>query len=71
MFSPALTSELTRLDNMLLTMAMIALGLTSRISDIRNAGTKPLLLALLLFIWLIFAGAGINLTFDHLFNQAQ
>ncbi|MEC5318533.1 YeiH family protein [Brenneria populi subsp. brevivirga] len=70
-FSPALTSALTRLDNLLLTMAMIALGLTTRISDIRNAGTKPLLLALLLFIWLVVAGAGINLTFERLFSQAS
>lgn len=68
LLSPALTGDLTRLDNVLLTMAMIALGLTTRIRDIRNAGLKPLLLALILFLWLVLGGAGINLAFDQLFN---
>ncbi|WP_343073016.1 YeiH family protein [Brenneria izadpanahii] len=68
LFPPALTGDLTRLDNVLLAMAMMALGLTTRISDIRNAGPKPLLLALILFVWLIMGGACINLAFDHLFS---
>ncbi|MCG8708948.1 YeiH family putative sulfate export transporter [Brenneria sp. 4F2] len=68
LLSPTMTGDLTRLDNLLLTMAMIALGLTTRISDIRHAGAKPLLLALIVFIWLMLGGALVNLTFDHLFQ---
>lgn len=52
---------LNQIDNLLLAMAMGALGVTTRFSAVRRAGVKPLLLALLLFIWLIIGGAGINL----------
>ncbi len=48
------------IDNILLAMAMAALGLSTHISSIRKAGVKPLLLALMLFAWLIVAGALIN-----------
>nr|WP_246048971.1 YeiH family protein [Brenneria rubrifaciens] len=60
-------NELVKLDNILLMMAMIALGLTTRFSAIHQAGAKPLLLALLLFIWLLVGGAGINLAAEHVF----
>ncbi|BES84550.1 UPF0324 membrane protein [Pectobacterium araliae] len=63
---PALVTQLVQLDNVLLTMAMVALGLTTRFSAICQAGAKPLLLALILFLWLIVGGAGINLFFTHL-----
>jgi uncharacterized membrane protein YadS len=39
---------------------MSALGLTTHISAIRKAGVKPLLLAAVLFVWLIAGGAAIN-----------
>ena len=48
------------LDTMMLAMAMAALGLTTQISAIRNAGIKPLALAALLFAWLIGGGIAIN-----------
>ncbi len=48
------------IDTVLLTMAMAALGLTTHVSAIRSAGLKPLLLASLLFAWLICGGALIN-----------
>lgn len=51
---------LLTLDTVLLAMAMAALGLTTHFSALRLAGLKPLLLAALLFIWLIVGGAGIN-----------
>lgn len=54
-------TTVNQIDNLLLAMAMGALGVTTRFSAVRRAGTKPLLLALLLFIWLIVGGAGINL----------
>jgi uncharacterized integral membrane protein (TIGR00698 family) len=48
------------LDTFLLAMAMAALGLTTHVSAIRQAGIKPLLLGGLLFVWLIGGGAVIN-----------
>ncbi|WP_257572651.1 YeiH family protein, partial [Janthinobacterium sp. UMAB-56] len=58
---PASTvSTITELDTALLAMAMAALGLTTHMSAIRRAGIKPLLLAGLLFCWLIAGGAAIN-----------
>ncbi|NPE50951.1 YeiH family putative sulfate export transporter [Dickeya dadantii] len=58
---------LTQLDNALLTMAMVALGLATRLSTLRQAGIKPLLLAAVLFLWLVAGGAAINLGVQHLF----
>ncbi len=48
------------IDTALLAMAMAALGLATHIGAIRKAGAKPLLLALILFGWLIVGGALIN-----------
>ena len=48
------------IDTWLLTMSMAALGLTTHLSAIRRAGLKPLILASLLFGWLIVGGALIN-----------
>lgn len=47
-------------DTLLLAMAMAALGLSTRVAAIRQAGIKPLLLAALLFCWLMAGGALIN-----------
>ncbi len=55
-----LTGILTELDTVLLAMAMAALGLTTHVSAIKKAGAKPLLLAVLLFGWLVAGGALIN-----------
>lgn len=57
----ALVSAAIALDTVLLAMAMAALGLTTHVSALRQAGMKPLLLALLLFAWLLAGGLGINL----------
>jgi uncharacterized integral membrane protein (TIGR00698 family) len=48
------------LDTFLLAMAMSALGLTTHLSAIRNAGARPLILAALVFVWLIVGGAVVN-----------
>jgi uncharacterized integral membrane protein (TIGR00698 family) len=48
------------IDTMILATAMAALGLSTRISAIRAAGAKPLLLAAALFAWLVLGGAAIN-----------
>lgn len=59
---------LITLDTVLLAMAMAALGLTTHISALRQAGLKPMLLAAILFVWLIAGGAGINELVQHLFG---
>ncbi|MFP1794787.1 YeiH family protein [Lonsdalea quercina] len=61
-------NTLVKLDGMLLTMAMVALGIATRVQMLRQAGIKPVLLALLLFIWLIVGGGAINLGVMHLFS---
>jgi uncharacterized membrane protein YadS len=50
----------------LLAMAMAALGLTTHVSALKKAGAKPLLMALVLFIWLIVGGGAINLAVHSL-----
>lgn len=56
----ALVSIIIQLDNVFLAMAMAALGLTTHVSAIRQAGMKPMLMASVLFIWLIIGGGLIN-----------
>ena len=49
------------LDDVLLTMAMFALGLTTYLSAIKQAGVKPLILGAIMFAWLIIGGGLINI----------
>jgi uncharacterized integral membrane protein (TIGR00698 family) len=44
------------IDTFLLTMAMTALGMETHLKKFREAGAKPFILALILFIWLIAGG---------------
>lgn len=60
LFSPAFVDGLVAVDNVLLAMAMAALGMRTHASAIRQAGSKPLLLAALLFIFLVAGGYAIN-----------
>lgn len=55
-----LVTALVDLDTALLAMAMAALGLTTHVSALRQAGAKPMLLAVLLFGWLLMGGMVIN-----------
>jgi uncharacterized integral membrane protein (TIGR00698 family) len=55
-----------QVDTFALAMAMSALGLTTHVRAIRDAGAKPLLLALALFAWLVLGGAAINRLFNGL-----
>ncbi|WP_039058703.1 YeiH family putative sulfate export transporter [Enterobacter sp. Bisph1] len=57
---------LNTLDTLLLAMAMAALGLTTHVSALKNAGAKPMIMGLLLFVWLIVGGGAINLAVHHL-----
>lgn len=59
---------LIAMDDVVLAMAMAALGLTTHVSAIRRAGARPLLLASMLFVWLVGAGALINMGILHLLH---
>lgn len=59
-------SAINQLDNVLLAMAMAALGVTTRFDHLKRAGLRPLLLGGMLFIWLIVGGGAINLLAGHL-----
>ncbi|WP_312242695.1 YeiH family putative sulfate export transporter [Pantoea sp.] len=52
---------INQLDNLLMAMAMTALGLTTRFSALKQAGIRPLLLGLMVFLWLMVGGGAINL----------
>jgi uncharacterized membrane protein YadS len=56
---------LLALDNLLLAMAMGALGLSTHASAIRRAGSRPLALAALLFVWLVLGGGLVNALLGH------
>ncbi|WP_142502275.1 YeiH family protein [Klebsiella sp. 2680] len=62
----AVVNMLITLDTVLLAMAMAALGLTTHVSALKKAGAKPLLMALMLFAWLIIGGGTINLVIHRL-----
>lgn len=64
---PTWVEKLVILDNFLLAMAMVALGLTTHLSAIRQAGLGPILLAACLFLWLIVGGAIINTAISYFF----
>jgi uncharacterized integral membrane protein (TIGR00698 family) len=55
-----LVATLNDIDTGLLAIAMAALGMTTQASAIRQAGIKPLILAGVLFGWLVLGGALIN-----------
>lgn len=50
------TSAIVEFDVFLLTLAMFALGVETNFKKIQGLGLKPILLALIMFIWLIFTG---------------
>ena len=62
----AVVDVLVTLDTVLLAMAMAALGLTTHVSALKKAGAKPLMMALVLFIWLIVGGGAINFAIHYL-----
>lgn len=52
-------AQLRKLDVFALTMAMTALGIETRFSQIRKAGPRVLALGFILYLWLIFGGYGL------------
>lgn len=51
---------IARLDELALATAMVALGLSTRVTALKEAGPKPLMLAGVLFVWLVVAGGLLN-----------
>ena len=62
----AVVDMMVTLDTVLLAMAMAALGVTTHVSALKKAGAKPLLMALMLFVWLIVGGGAINVAIHSL-----
>ncbi|MDY7218775.1 YeiH family protein [Denitrificimonas sp. JX-1] len=52
--------RIIQLDTALLAAAMAGLGLSTDMKAIRRAGVRPLLLATILFAWLLLAGGALN-----------
>ncbi|MCY1272121.1 hypothetical protein D9M68_280710 [compost metagenome] len=59
-------APLQHLDDVLLGMAMAALGLATRLADLRREGPRPLLLGAGLFVFLLLGGGLINSGVQHL-----
>lgn len=60
LLKPSVIGHINDIDTLMLTMAMAALGLTTHVSAVRRAGIRPLMLAAMLFAWLIGGGAVVN-----------
>ncbi len=52
----SIVNGINQLDTFLLTMAMTALGMETNVKKFKGVGMKPIYLAFILFIWLIFGG---------------
>lgn len=52
----AIVADINEVDTFMLTMAMTALGMETNAAKFKQAGIKPILLALVMFAWLIGAG---------------
>ncbi len=59
------THTLNVLDTFALTMAMTALGIETRVAQIRAAGPRALMTGLILYVWLIAGGYGITWAVQH------
>jgi uncharacterized integral membrane protein (TIGR00698 family) len=65
---PVWLDWLLQLDIVLLAVAMAALGLDTRLDALIRAGKRPMLLAAILFVFLLVAGAGLTMMFEHGFT---
>lgn len=55
-----ITGGIVAFDVFLLTLAMFALGVDTNLEKIKGLGLKPVLLALVMFIWLVCFGFVVN-----------
>ncbi|MDO4697541.1 MAG: YeiH family putative sulfate export transporter [Pasteurellaceae bacterium] len=63
---PTIVNWLVQMDSLLLMMAMSALGLTTQLNAVKQAGLKPLLLGALVCLWLIIGGFFVNVAMAQL-----
>ncbi len=56
LLSPQIVKFINQLDTFGLTMAMSALGMQTSFEKFKEAGLKPIYLATILFLWLVFGG---------------
>lgn len=61
-----LVQTINTVDTFALTMAMAALGVETRLSRMRQAGPRVLVLAFILFVWLLAGGYGVTLLLSRL-----
>jgi uncharacterized integral membrane protein (TIGR00698 family) len=65
---PVWLDRLLQLDIVLLAVAMAALVLDTQLGAVIRAGKRPMLLAAILFVFLLVAGAGLTVMFEHGFT---
>ena len=58
-----IVTTINGIDTFLLTMSMAALGMETHVNKFKSVGMKPIYLATILFIWLMFGGMGIIIGF--------
>jgi uncharacterized integral membrane protein (TIGR00698 family) len=61
------TQTLNAIDTFALTMAMTALGIETRLSQVRKAGPRALATGFILYLWLFVGGLAITWGVEHLF----
>ncbi|CAM3590961.1 hypothetical protein VA7868_02742 [Vibrio aerogenes CECT 7868] len=64
----ALVNSLSQASVLFLSMAMGALGIETNIGKIRGVGLKPIILAGVLWIWLLIGGYGMTMAAQQLLN---
>ncbi len=64
----ATTQTLNAIDTFALTMAMTALGIETRIAQVRKAGPRALATGFILYLWLFAGGLAITWGVEHLFR---
>lgn len=62
----AATHTLNTLDTFALTMAMTALGIETRVAQVKQAGPRALTTGLILYVWLVGGGLGITWAVERL-----
>jgi uncharacterized integral membrane protein (TIGR00698 family) len=63
-----LVAAILQIDTVLLAMAMAALGLRTQVGAVRQAGARPILLASVLFLFLVVGGYAVNLGVNLVVN---
>lgn len=65
LLSDSMVSMINTIDTFLLTMAMTALGMGTHVSKFKQSGLRPVLLAAILFLWLLVFGYFLTVFINH------